>query len=548
MLLAVSIACLGYMHAPQRYSNSVRPSLSRTPPACGIGSADGRRELRTTSQHSDDRALLADTQLLPPRSIRIALTRLVLPCVANAALIWITTCTAHLLKDHLDWFYAWNGVALLIFPIGLQAWVCAQSYRAEALDWPSTLKRSAGEDDIVASARLTTLATEAAEALGVPHPKNVCEVSMSKPFACALTGAHTSPSPWGESTVGASTGLQELLTETELSAVFAHELGHLRHKDMQHRSVIILSVSMLKAPFLQGKRAFSSCLNPEIRDRPAVILAKCGLQTTQFVIALYLMAAGFCPYMLSFLVEFADKAVRRGFELDADLAAAEAFGADATIRGFSKIFYSTDANGSLYYPDPTDVIEEQVFRQAAELMFAQRKEALEHDYYGDKRSLTDGELKEANLDNPIEFEAREVAKIEAYMRTIPACNGLCGFLKLSVVLQSTHPTHEVRIAAIEKAVNDGRVLRTITTAPNDDDESIRDDDEHNTRSEFAEFAELFSPGPPAAPIWLNAATTSMAGPLAELELARKLPTWVKTWAPFAAKMSAVYALATVLLA
>ena len=133
MLLAVSIACLGYMHAPQRYSNSVRPSLSRTPPACGIGSADGRRELRATTQHSDDRALLADTQLLPPRSIKIALTRLVLPCVAYAALIWITTCTAHLLKDNLAWFYAWNGIAQLLFPIGLQAWAFAQAYQAESL-------------------------------------------------------------------------------------------------------------------------------------------------------------------------------------------------------------------------------------------------------------------------------------------------------------------------------------------------------------------------------------------------------------------------------
>ena len=550
MLLAVSIACLGYMHAPQRYSNSVRPSLSRTPPACGIGSADGRRELRTTSQHSDDRALLADTQLLPPRSIRIALTRLVLPCVANAALIWITTCTAHLLKDNLDWFYAWNGVAQLLFPIGLQAWAFAQAYRAETLDWLSTLKRSAGEDDIVGSARLTTLATEAAEALGVPHPKNVCEVSTSKPYACALTGEQTSPSPWGEPIVAASTGLQELLTETELSAVFAHELGHLRHKDAQHKSAIILSVWMLKAPFLQGKRffwangSFSSGLKLEIRDRSAVILAKCGLQTAQFIIALYLMAAGFCPYMLSFLVEFADKAVRRGFELDADLAAAEAFGADATIRALSKIHYSTNATGSLYYPEPTDVVEWHYFRQAAEQMFVLSKEELEKDYYGDKRVLTDGELKEANLDNKIEFAALEVAKFEAELRANPACNAWIGFLKLSVVLQSTHPTHKVRIAAIEKAVNDGRVLRTsITTAPNDVDESTGDDDELNTRSEFAEFAELFSSGPPAAPAWPNAATTRMAASIAELELARKLPTW----APFAATMSAAYALAAVLL-
>ena len=95
-------------------------------------------------QHSDDRALLADTQQLPPRSIAMALTRLVLPCVSCAALIWTTTSIANLLNDHLDWVYAWNGVALFLFSIGLhtfpwvwtfglQAWALAD--RPQALDW-----------------------------------------------------------------------------------------------------------------------------------------------------------------------------------------------------------------------------------------------------------------------------------------------------------------------------------------------------------------------------------------------------------------------------
>ena len=432
----------------------------------------------------------------------------------------------------------------LLFSIGLQACAFVQGYRAEALDWQNTMKSSTGEADIVPSARLTTLAAEAAEALGVPPPKNVCEVSISKPFACAIDAVGT-----GESTVGASTGLRELLTEKELSAVFAHELGHLRHKDTQHMSVIKLSVLMLKAPFLQGRQVCSAYLKPEIPDRSAAIkptltnIANRALHSAQCVIALYLMAAGFHPYVLSFLVEFADKAVRRGFELDADRAAAEAFGADATICGLSKIHCSRDDAGLLYYPEPKDLVE-GVFHASAELTFEKRKEALEHEYYGAKRSLTAGELKEANLDSPIEFAAREVAKIEAKMRTMRGLNAWSDFSTQFVVLQSTHPTLEVRIAAIEKAVNDGRVLRTITAAPNDNDESTRDGDELNTRPEFAEFAEFFSPGPPAAPAWPNAATTSMEAPNVELILARKLPTW----APSAAMISAAYALAAVLLA
>ena len=499
MLLVISIACLGLIHTPLR-GHSVRPRLTRTPPACDIGSADDRREFRATTQHSDDLTLLAGTQQLPPRSIEMALTRLVLPCASYAALIWTTTCTAHLLKDHLDWVYAWNCVTLVLLSIGGQTFASAQTYWFDILDWQKAIKPLLGEVDFIASARLTTLATEAAEALGVPPPKNVHEVCTSEPFACAFATA--------ESTVCVSTGLQELLTEKELLAVLAHELGHLRHKDTLYASVMLTAVCGLKAPFAQGSQLALSQLNPENRWAKGTL----NITLLPFVTGLYLMSAGVCPYLLSFLVEFADKAVRRGFELDADLAAAEAFGADATICGLSKTEYSTDATGS-----PMSGRVDKLVRQVAERVYEKKKVALEHDYYGAKRSLTDGELKKAGLDNPIVFAAREVAKIEAVMRTTPQLNTLCDYITVFWNLQSTHPTLEVRIAAIEKAVNDGRVLRTIfTAAPDDDDESTRADDEPgNARPEFVEFAELFASGPPAAPAGPNAATNSMAATIAK---------------------------------
>ena len=117
MLLAISIACLGQMHTPLR-GDSVRPTLTRTPPACDIGSAGERRECRATTQHSDELTLFADTQQLPPWSIGMALTRLVLPYASYAALIRNTTCAAHLLKAHLLGFprgvRSFNGASLAL--------------------------------------------------------------------------------------------------------------------------------------------------------------------------------------------------------------------------------------------------------------------------------------------------------------------------------------------------------------------------------------------------------------------------------------------------
>ena len=62
--------------------------------------------------------------------------------------------------------------------IGGQAFASAQAYWSDTLGLQKAIKAILGGTVAIASARLTTLATEAAEeALGVPPPKNVCEVS-----------------------------------------------------------------------------------------------------------------------------------------------------------------------------------------------------------------------------------------------------------------------------------------------------------------------------------------------------------------------------------
>ena len=74
--------------------------------------------------------------------------------------------------------------------------------------------------------RLKELAAEAAAAVGVPEPQ-VFEIKSSEPNAFAASGFGTR-----DTTVAVTTGLREILTEAELGSVLAHEMGHLRHRDV----------------------------------------------------------------------------------------------------------------------------------------------------------------------------------------------------------------------------------------------------------------------------------------------------------------------------
>merc|ERR1719421_232889 len=75
-------------------------------------------------------------------------------------------------------------------------------------------------------ARLQQIATDAAAAVGVPAP-NVYEIKSREPNAFA-----TSSLLARDPTVAVTTGLREVLNDEELCAVLAHEMGHLRHRDV----------------------------------------------------------------------------------------------------------------------------------------------------------------------------------------------------------------------------------------------------------------------------------------------------------------------------
>merc|ERR1719337_389894 len=89
---------------------------------------------------------------------------------------------------------------------------------------PGVAKAMGGKES--SDPRLVRLAQEAAEAVGVKAPY-VYEVPSREPNAFATSGLTSK-----DTTVAVTTGIREVLTDNELKAVLAHEMGHLKYSDV----------------------------------------------------------------------------------------------------------------------------------------------------------------------------------------------------------------------------------------------------------------------------------------------------------------------------
>merc|ERR1719359_857624 len=144
-------------------------------------------------------------------------SHLVLPAMSYTSLAMVTAGSLYLLQP-----LAWPGVGLVGWCVGAPfAMVLAQ---LAAVGGTGVTKAMGGVQ--TQDVRLQKIANDAAAAVGT-SPPTVFEIKSREANAFA-----TSSLSARDPTVAVTTGLREVLSEEELGAVLAHEMGHLRHRDV----------------------------------------------------------------------------------------------------------------------------------------------------------------------------------------------------------------------------------------------------------------------------------------------------------------------------
>ena len=244
-------------------------------------------------------------------------SRHLLPVLSYAGLASVTAGALHLVQPVL----AGQGVALVGGCVAVPAgFVLLQLL---LMGGSGVAKHMGGAP---ADASLTALAHDAAAAVGVPPPRHVYEIARQEPNAFAASGLFGS----SQTTVAVTSGLRGALTTRELQAVLAHEMGHLRHDDVARNMHVAVAAAGLGGIHKAGR----ILLDASLSDKKESKGDKDKNEGGGAALGLALMAGGLGAQALAHLAQLA---ASRGSELQADRAAAEAYGADALISALRKI-------------------------------------------------------------------------------------------------------------------------------------------------------------------------------------------------------------------
>ena len=244
-------------------------------------------------------------------------SRHLLPVLSYAGLASVTAGALHLVQPVL----AGQGVALVGGCVAVPAgFVLLQLL---LMGGSGVAKHMGG---VPADASLTALAHDAAAAVGVPPPRHVYEIARQEPNAFAASGLFGS----SQTTVAVTSGLRGALTTRELQAVLAHEMGHLRHDDVARNMHVAVAAAGLGGIHKAGR----ILLDASLSDKKESKGDKDKNEGGGAALGLALMAGGLGAQALAHLAQLA---ASRGSELQADRAAAEAYGADALISALRKI-------------------------------------------------------------------------------------------------------------------------------------------------------------------------------------------------------------------
>lgn len=298
---------------------------------------------------------------------------------------------------------AWHPIALLGASIGIPA----LNLLAQCL-WlggPGVAKMLGAKEST--DTHLLELARRAADAVGVKKPDKVYELDKKEPNAFAASGVL----PSQPTAVAVTTGLRAILSEDELSAVLAHEMGHLAHHDVARNMHVAIASAGLGGIFEAGRILVKSSSRGREERKRSSSKSKDDDSGGAATVGLGLMAGGL---VLQGVAHSLRLAASRHAELQADQAAAAAFGADSLVSALQKI-------------------NQHAASQPADLRGSSRGRVMAHAMISDGPSVA----KQQQRQQQESWPARVGRQLGGALRT--------------------HPTLDTRIAALEQAVESGVV-------------------------------------------------------------------------------------------
>lgn len=242
-------------------------------------------------------------------------SHLVLPAVSYASLAATTAGALVLLQP-----YAWPGVALVGYSVGFPfALVAGQAMSVGGAGIAKSMGGQPTDDP-----RLRQLAADAAAAVGVPAPA-VFEIKSKEPNAFATSSLFAK-----DPAVAVTTGLREILTDDEVGAVLAHEMGHLRHRDVLRNMHVAAAAAGLGGIYEVGR----VLVDMSTREKKSKSKKDKDDDSSGAGVGVALMAAGLVTQSAAHGLRLM---ASRDAEIKADRAAAEAYGANTMIRALEKI-------------------------------------------------------------------------------------------------------------------------------------------------------------------------------------------------------------------
>lgn len=281
---------------PNMFNSGGRPTLSKSSPK--IPNAE---------------PILQPASGAKPAAIVKRKAHVALPVLSYASLGTVTLGAAKLIAPSLGT----ASVAALVGCVGLPMLLAAS--QVLMMGGAGVAKSMGGRR---ADDRIRRMADDAAAAVGVPPPAHVYQISAREPnaFAAGMSSR--------DATVAVTDGLTSILTDDELRAVLAHEMGHVRHDDVQRNMHVAIAAIGLGGIYEAGRLLLDTSGRTS-RKKSGDSDGDSGRS-----LGLTLMAVGGGAQAVAHLLRLG---ASRCSELEADRAAAVAFGTETMIGALNKI-------------------------------------------------------------------------------------------------------------------------------------------------------------------------------------------------------------------